>query len=196
MRDVLQLEALEEALRTLGAVLADRRTPYRLLRVGGSTMLLLGLIDRPTADLDIIGLAEGDQYHKVTVLPPPLATAVAQVAQALDLADNWLNTGPADLMDFGLPAGWEGRISVRRYGGLELHLPSRFDLICFKVYAATDRGPDDKHSQDLKLLEPTEAELIAAGRWAITHDPSDAYRQELSGCLQTMGVEVDDATFR
>jgi hypothetical protein len=77
-----QLEALEEALRTLGAVLQQRGTPYSILVVGGGSLLLLRLIDRPTGDLDVVGLAEKGEYHKIETLPAPLATAAAQVARA------------------------------------------------------------------------------------------------------------------
>jgi len=190
-----QLEALEEALRSLGAVLQQRRTPYSLLVVGGGGLLLLRLIDRPTGDLDVVGLADNGNYVKVEVLPRPLAEAALQVAQALDLPDDWLNTGPASLMDFGLPAGWEERIEVRQYGGLQVHIPSRFDQVCFKLYAAVDRGPDDKHFKDLQLLEPSPEELRTAARWTVTHDPSEGFRKELIGCLGTLGVEMNDADF-
>jgi hypothetical protein len=190
-----QLEALEEALRSLGAVLQQRRTPYSLLVVGGSGLLLLRLIDRPTGDLDVVGLADNGNYVKVEVLPRPLAEAALQVAQALDLPDDWLNTGPASLMDFGLPASWEERIEVRQYGGLEVHIPSRFDQVCLKLYAAVDRGPDDKHFKDLQLLEPSPEELRRDARWTVTHDPSEGFRKELIGCLSTLGVEMSDADF-
>jgi Nucleotidyltransferase of unknown function (DUF6036) len=188
-----QLEALEEALTSLGAVLEQRRTPYSLLVVGGSSLLLLRLMDRPTGDLDVIGLADKGRYRKLDQLPEPLATAASQVGQALGLADNWLNTAPASLMDFGLPEGWESRIEVRRYGGLEIHLPSRFDQICFKLYAAADRGPKDKHYTDLQALKPTTDELIAAARWTVTHDPSEGFRIQLTQCLATFDVEFSDA---
>ncbi len=176
-----QLNALEEALHSLGAVLQQRDTPFSLLVVGGGSLLLLRLIDRPTGDLDVVGLSENGKYHKIEALPPPLSTAAAQVAQALGLTDNWLNTGPASLMDFGLPSGWEERISVRTYGALEVHIPSRFDLVCFKLYAAVDRGPNDKHYTDLQTLQPTADELTQAARWTITHDPSEGFRSELLG---------------
>jgi hypothetical protein len=67
-----QLEALEEALGTLGAILEDRRTPYELLAIGGSSLLLLGLIDRPTGDLDIIALLESGVFRKLDQLPQSL----------------------------------------------------------------------------------------------------------------------------
>jgi len=187
-----QLEALEEALRTLGAVLQERRTPYGLLIVGGSGLLLLRLIDRPTGDLDVVALSDNGHYAKVEALPEPLVDAALQVARALELSEDWLNTGPASLMDFGLPEGWEKRIEVRTYGGLEVHIPSRFDQICFKLFAAVDRGPDDKHFKDLLSLDPSAGELRAAARWTVTHDPSEGFRNELVACLGSVGVEMTD----
>ena len=56
-------------------------------------------------------------------------------------------------MDFGLPQGWEGRIVTRQFGGLCLNLPAREDQICFKLYAAVDRGPNDKHFEDSEEAE-------------------------------------------
>ena len=187
-----QLDALEEALRTLGSVLQERKTPYSLLIVGGSGLLLLRLIDRPTGDLDVVGMSDNGRYVKIESLPQPLAEAAVQVAQALELSEDWLNTGPASLMDFGLPQGWEERIEVRRYGGLEIHVPSRFDQICFKLYAAVDRGPDDKHFHDLVRLTPTKEELLTAAAWTRTHDPSEGFRTMLIGCLDHFGVGADD----
>ena len=83
---------------------------------------------------------------------------------------------------------------MRRYGGLEVHLPGRFDLICFKVYAAADQGPRSKHFGDLQALEPSGAELLNAARWAMTHDPSSGFRDLLIATLQAFGVEVTDGT--
>lgn len=188
----LQRESLEEALRTLGAVLDARGVRYAILVVGGSNLLLLGLVDRPTGDLDVIALKEGEQYRKVVGLPGPLAQAAAEVADALGLPTGWLNDGPSSLMDFGLPGGWETRVEVRRYGALEVHLTSRFDQICFKLYAAVDRGPNDKHFADLVQLRPSAGELLEAARWTISHDPSVGFRGSLVQCLAHLGVEVGD----
>ncbi len=192
----MQLEALEQALSTLGALLEQRQAPYSIVIVGGSGLLLLGLMERPTADLDVIATAQDGRFVKLDQLPPTLAQAAREVAQALDLAENWLNTGPASLMDCGLPEGWSERLTTREYGWLRVHIPSRFDQICFKLYAAADRGPNDKHYEDLKALSPTDDELMSAARWTITHDPSDGFRELLVGCLASMNLEVDDADLR
>jgi hypothetical protein len=99
---------------------------------------------------------------------------------------------PASLMDFGLPMGWEGRVVTRQYGGLCLNLPAREDQICLKLYAAVDRGLNDKHFEDLNKMEPTEDELKFAARWTVMHDPSRGFRGELVECLSVMGVELTD----
>lgn len=55
---LVQLEALQEALQALGAVLEQRQMSYNLLVVGGSGLLLLGLLDRPTGDVDVVGISK------------------------------------------------------------------------------------------------------------------------------------------
>jgi hypothetical protein len=187
--------ALEEALETLGAVLQSRGASSRVLVAGGTSLLILGFIDRPTADVDILGLAVEDRYVKAETIPELLAEAARDVGAALGLGGKWLNNGPASLFDFGLPAGFEQRVSVRTYGSLEVHLPGRTDLIAFKLYAAVDQWGNrtNKHLADLTALEPTARELLEAARWTQTHDPSQGFRGELVKVLGALGVEVADA---
>ena len=40
-----------------------------------------------------------------------------------------------------------------------------------------------------RLLRPTVEELIAAGRWATTHDPTPGFRGHLVALLRMFGVE-------
>jgi hypothetical protein len=189
-------DELEEALQTLGAVLESRQLSSRILVAGGSSLLLLGLIDRPTADLDVIGLASsGDRYVKAETIPAALADAARDVGLALGLPENWLNNGPASRFDFGLPAGFEGRVSIHSYGALEVHVTGRFDLVCFKLYAAVDHSgyQTSKHLADLKGLDPTVAELELAARWTRTHDASEGFEGELIKILAALGVGNADA---
>ena len=82
-------------------------------------------------------------------------------------------------------------MTVRRYGSLEIHLPAREDLICFKLYALVDQGPHSKHMDDLRALGPSRVELVSAARWTRTHDPSVGFLGELRGALALFEVEVN-----
>ena len=188
----MELHRLEEALETLGELLEERDQNVGLLVVGGGSLLLLGLIERPTADLDVVGFPGPVGYVKATVLPGFLSDAVGEVGAALGLGERWLNSGPAGLIDFGLPEGLADRVSVRVFGGLEVHLPAREDLICFKLYAAVDQGPRSKHVFDLRAMQPSHDELLTAARWTRTQDDSSPFLLELRGALQLFGIEVRD----
>jgi hypothetical protein len=189
---MLDPSRLVGALKTLGRLLADRGLSYELVAIGGSGLLMLGLTVRPTRDLDIVALVEHGLYVRVRELPTPLLEAVHVVGQIEGLAPNWINAGPADLLEFGLPEGFAQRTQKEKYGPLILHVASRADQVALKVYAAADAGPGSKHFQDLQSLSPSEEELVQAGRWAITHDPSEGFRSQLVGCLAALGVHDAD----
>lgn len=179
---------LEELLEALGQLLEARGHTYTLVTVGGGSLLLQRLGVRPTRDLDVIAVGNGEALRKVQVLPTPLLAAARDVGVAAGVGENWLNAGPAGLMDLGLPAGFDERAEGRRFGSLTLHIASRFDQICFKLYTAVDQAPASKHLDDLRLLEPTADELVAAARWSMTHDPSEGYRGQLLALLRMLGV--------
>jgi hypothetical protein len=85
------------------------------------------------------------------------------------------------------------RVVTPRFGALTVHLAGRFDQICFKLYAAVDLGPRSKHVADLRLLRPSSDELRAAAAWALTHDASEAFRDQLEQALAAIGA-TDVAT--
>jgi hypothetical protein len=184
---------LDRALETLGATLEARGRHYELVAIGGSALILVGRIGRATKDLDIVALLEDGNLVPADPMPAALVEAGADVGRILGLAEDWLNPGPTELLRFGLPDGFLDRVETRRYGALTLHLAGRFDQICFKVYAAADQGMRSKHAADLRALQPTGEELLAAARWSTTHDPSGGYRQELLTLLAAFGVESADA---
>jgi len=106
--------------------------------------------------------------------------------------DDWLNPGPAALLDLGLPNGFLQRAEVRSYGALTVRLASRTDQIAFNLYASVDQGPQSRHFADLGKLGPTPGELLESARWYRTHDPSEAFREMLIQALAGLGVDVDD----
>lgn len=191
--EVLQPAEISALLTALGDRLAHARARAELVVIGASALTILGLVERPTRDVDVVALLDGDVLRRAKPLPPRLTEARDAVAADFGVSDGWLNAGPSDLLDFGLPDGFVKRLERREFGeALVVHVASRFDQIHFKLYALVDQGVG-RHEEDLRALQPTRDELLAAARWARTHDPSDGFRQELEGALRYLGVE--DAGF-
>jgi len=184
-------EVLNRALDVLGQVLAERGQAHEVVAIGGGSLLLLGLIQRPTRDLDLVAMVRDGHYQSADPLPPDLLQGAVEVGRALGLADDWLNAGPTDLLDFGLPEGFVDRTTSRIFGALTVHIAGRFDQICFKLYASVDQGPHSKHYVDLRKLEPSEVELLRARAWCLTHDVSDAFADQLCQALTALGVSDD-----
>lgn len=192
--DMIGQEQLEAALSALGELLATRRVRYELVLVGGGNLILRGLITRPTTkDLDILGERAFDTIRPLRPMPDPLRDAVTDVGRAFGLANDWLNVGPDSLLDFGLPDGFMQRLERRDFGGLVVWLAGRYDMVCFKLYAAVDHGPRSRHFQDLVELRPNGDDLLGAARWTLTHDPSPGFRSLLVETLGSLGVEDADA---
>ena len=192
MTDITNYDRARELLAALSEQLAARGQHYELVVVGGSGLLALGFIDRPTRDVDVVALWDAGSLRKAEPLPQALIDARNRVARDFGLSENWLNPGPADLMDFGLPKGFRDRVQTQEFGdGLTVHFASRLDQIHFKLYALVDQGAG-KHEQDLRALSPTADELVQAARWARTHDPSEGFREMLDRALRYLGVEDAD----
>ena len=184
---------LQDAMRALGALLEHRGHRFEVLVAGGSGLLLLGVLDRPTQDVDLVAIRTGKRWTKARPLPDQLRNAAEAVRGDLGLPVDWLDPGPTDLLDLGLPQGIHDRTERHDLGGLIVHAVSRFDQIHFKLYAAVDQGPDSKHAADLRLLDPTAAEWRAAADWCKTHDPSPAFSKQLEQALASFGLPQDDA---
>jgi hypothetical protein len=155
---MLNQSLLEDGLAVPGESLAERGATFEIVAVGGGSLLLLGLISRPTADLDVIAFIEAGRYVKPAILPADLADAARATARVMGIREDWINAGPAALLDFGLPAGFANRTVERRYGSLVVHLAGRRDQVFLKLYAAVDQGPSSKHFQDLAGLGVKDAD--------------------------------------
>jgi hypothetical protein len=182
---------LENALEALGALLASRGHTAEIAVIGGGSLLLMGLIQRATKDLDVVAVVEQGAMRRGEPLPAPVVEAVEDVARAMGLAKDWLNPGPSDLFTYGLPAGFRDRVHTRTYSSLIVHFADRIDQIHFKLYAVVDQGPKSKHFADLLRLSPTEQELAAAAAWCITHDPSDGFAMMLAQALAELEKSLD-----
>jgi hypothetical protein len=177
---------LNGALEILGSYLSDKGLKYEVAAIGGGALLLLGCIIRPTKDLDIVALLDGNELISAHPLPAPLLIAIREVGSALKLPEDWINSAPADLWKMGLPEGFQDRLDPLHFGGLTLYCASRFDQICFKLYASVDQGPNSKHFEDLKRLQPNQAELKKAAIWCQTHDVSEEFTRCLAEALHEL----------
>lgn len=183
----MDVDTLNGALEVLGSYLLDKGLKYEVVAIGGGALLLLGCIIRPTKDLDLVAIVEGNELISARPLPAPLLAAIREVGAALKLPEDWINSAPADLWKMGLPEGFQERLNPIYFGGLTLYCASRFDQICFKLYASVDQGPHSKHFEDLKRLRPTQQELATAGSWCKTHDVSQEFEQSLGEALLHLG---------
>jgi len=184
-------ETLEQALKLLAEKLEfDRAEPASLVVCGGASLIALGLVSRTTKDVDVLALMdEQGQLRPSDPLPESVSRAVSEIAGQLDLYPKWLNGGPTDLLKWGLPEGFRDRLTRRDYGiRLTIWHVSRLDQIHFKVFAATDAGPG-RHVNDLLALHPSQAEVLAAARWALTQDASEGFVMVLKEMLRELGYE-------
>jgi hypothetical protein len=184
---------LDQALEALAAQLAAKGKRRELVVIGGSGLIALRLIERPTRDVDVVALVGEHGLESADPLPDDLTQAARRVAADLDLEDKWLNAEPSrDLLELGLPEGFEDRLRTRALGpSLTVHFADRLDQVHFKLYAVVDQGPG-RHLEDLQALKPSPDELIAAARWARTHDPSEGFRAELLRVIAHLGVPDAD----
>ena len=192
MSDIIRPANIDQLLGALGEQLAATGERYELVVIGGSGLVALGVIERSTRDIDIVALRTDGGLGSAEPLPEGLRSARDRVARDFSLPQGWLNPGPTDLLDFGLPEGFVDRLERRDYGeGLVVHLASRYDQIHFKLYALVDQGPG-KHEEDLRALSPTEEELLAAAEWTRSQDPSEGYALILRKAFAHLGVEHGD----
>jgi hypothetical protein len=195
MPNPISPDNIDQALSLLAGRLDLAQTdPVRLVICGGSALIAMSLRRRTTRDMDVVALLSAAQEPiSPDPLPDFLLRAADQVARDLGLFEGWLNNGPSrgegGLFQMGLPEGFVGRLTEKKYGPrLAVYFIGRLDQIHFKLYAAVDQR-DGTHLNDLKALHPTAAELEAASHWAMTHDVSEGFKMVLKELLTQLGHE-------
>ncbi len=174
------LSLLESRIRSSGG------DPIEIVVCGGSALITTKLVSRTTKDVDVVALKGDSGLFDPDPLPVNLIDAALIVARTLNLPEDWLNTGPADLFRMGLPEGFESRLILKSFGThLIVHFIGRLDQIHFKLYASVDRG--GYHIEDFLALNPTEDEVFMAAKWSQTHDVSEGYTMILKDLLTQLG---------
>ena len=150
-----------ELLTAFDRYLTEHELRFEAIVIGGTALNLLGVVSRPTKDCEFL-------YPKI---PEEIARAsrafAAQIRGADVVQHDWLNNGPATLVDH-LPFGWQERVQDA-FDGVALHLRclGRQDLLCAKLFALCDRGID---LDDCVALAPSPEELVAVQVWLEPQD--------------------------
>jgi len=179
----------------MGKKLELKKSSHIILVVcGGSSLIISELLSRVTKDVDVVAVGNADKkgvlsFRKSSPLPEIVLKAACEVAHDLGMNEEWLNSGPGDIMKEGLPEGFIQRANQRIYGRkLTVYFLGRYDQVHLKLFAAADQGPG-RHVDDLLALNPAEEEIKEASAWALKHDSSEGFRCVLKDMLRKLGYE-------
>ena len=189
MKNRIEKEHLEKILTALGRQIGVHEgSPIHIVVCGGSALIFLGLTDRATTDIDILGqvVAHEQPIQPMKKLPQWFQEAAAKVKRDFNLPDDWINTGPTSQVTSGLPSGMKERLTEVSYGTyLTVSFIGRLDQIFLKLYASVDRG--GYHVDDLLNLKPSKDEMKAASLWVMTQDVSQEFKYLLTSFLEQKG---------
>jgi hypothetical protein len=169
---------------------------YALLICGGSALNLAGLVDRPTRDVDVLGLVKGAKETSVVAepLPEEVSRAAHLVATDLNLPSDWLNDSALAVHRLGLPTGILQRSQRLEFGPcLTVYVIGRQDQAALKLYAALDHQKGRRHLEDLAAIDPTAAEMRFAIQWLLDRKTSQGFRKAICKICEAFGFRQSTA---
>ncbi len=179
----------EEMLSALGTVLDEQGSEHVDIVVCGAMALLMqGMIDRPTRDIDGLGVVVyegGSLVLKKPLMSKEFYAAVERVGSLYQEGRFWFSTAAITLHeDTVMPPDLVAGAQVRRYGPcLTIRACSRRHLVFLKMWAAIKRGEPD--IGDLVEMGISEEEAATASIWCLEQDP--AALRELRAVLREVG---------
>ena len=166
----------ESILKIFESELQGHSEHLEITICGGAAIQLLGYSNRPTKDIDVI----------VPTIPAHLHPLIQSIAQKHNLAEDWLNNGPASLIH-DLEIGWQDRTTLLYMGQhLTIRVLSRQDLIFSKLYAMCDRREDIR---DLLAMKVTNEELQIAGTLVKEKDGNPNWPEWVNICIAEIITE-------
>lgn len=166
------IEAFDRHLASLGL-------RFEGVVIGGSALVLMGVVSRLTKDVDVL----------IPALPEPIANAARDFAKQQrqagnNVIDDWLNNGPMQLSDV-LPPGWRERVEPLFQGeALTFTVLGRADLLKSKLFALVDRSID---LEDCIALKPTADELAECLPWLEQQDGNEEWPAYVRDTLAKLG---------
>ena len=171
------------------AFLHERGLRFEAVVIGGSALVLLGLIARTTVDVDVV-----DPHVPEDVLAAAEDFATSRAGRELGIEPGWLNSKSHQFVGVtgGMPDGWRSRLIPLWSGqALVLRTLARLDLLATKLAAFVDRGTD---APDVEAMLPTSAELIHCWPFVREYDANPnwpAYaKARLEGLAQELEIHV------
>jgi len=153
-------------LKEFDEFLAGKKKTFKAVMTGSGAMNMLGLLDRPTVDLDILN-------PKIPREILELAEEFRQkmVAQGKPLEPNWFNDATSAFLEH-FPKDWAKRTQPLFKGkALDLSTLGRGDLLKDKLWGYCDARSHDKTA--LLNLKPTKEELLQASDWVKKARPKE-----------------------
>lgn len=192
-------DRLKELLEELAEWLAfEDCEPVEWVICGGLALTLQGLQARATRDVDVLGAWNPQRVEVASMedFPEKVKACIERVAEdhpeLAEFGAKWVNLGPSQLAQWGLPEGFEQRlVTVRISDRLTLRLLGRDDLLPLKLYAAADEFGlrQEIHFDDLRTLAPTFGELDKAVNWIRTLPDFEEKRTELKEVVRRLGYD-------
>jgi len=174
--DIFYNMNIQSILNILEAELKGHSETLEITICGGAAIQLLGYSNRPTKDIDVI----------VPTIPEHLQPLIKSIANTHQLAEDWLNNGPASLIH-DLEIGWQDRTTLLYMGQhLTIRVLSRQDLIFSKLYAMCDRREDIR---DLLAMKVTDDELQIAGTLVKEKDGNPNWPEWVNICIAEIITE-------
>ena len=181
-------------LMSLGDHLTVAGVSVAIVVVGGASLVLTGLIERATKDIDIIAQVDESNGSAMPLpavpLPPAMEEAIRTVARDFALPADWMNTQVGAQWQAGLPPDLLVGAVRRQYGRLTVYFAARAGLIPLKLFATIDSGPESKHYQDLLALAPTDEETDRAADWVRGQDVGEHFEQLMEQAVERLRTDL------
>lgn len=157
---------IELAITQFDQYLITKGLTFECSIIGGAALSVLKVTNRFTRDVDCL----------IENIPEEIKTSAINFAKEnpqLNLAKDWLNNGPSQLLK-NLPDGWQSRLQLAFNGtNLKLTTLGRSDLLKTKLFAYCDRNDPDY--ADLLKLKPTREELSESIAWVKLQDANPGW---------------------
>jgi hypothetical protein len=177
----------KQLLEEFDAYLQSNGLEFEGVVVGASALILRGIIDRATIDVDLL---------EKTIPKSVQEAASSFAANFPELKANWLNCSASVLVD-SLPEGWCERLECLYQGqALRLKTLGRDDLLITKLLGYCDRGMD---LYDCVSLSPTKQELRHTFLWVKEQDSEKRWPKHVQKCFhelaRRLGYEFSENDF-